>query len=83
VNQKNTIKSMIPHRWLEVIPPSDRDKWANRIVEKFRQIHPELYEAMGEWRSVPEEERVNVESKVLSVADAVHREIREERNATR
>ena len=82
VNQPNTIKSMIPQRWLAVVPPSVRDVWAERIVEKFKASYPELYADMGEWRAVPEDERVALENKVLSAADTVHREVREERNAS-
>ena len=84
VNQTNTIKSMIPRRWLAVIPTDVRDKWADRIVEKFKATNPELYAAMGEWRSLPEDEQAEVEKKVLSAADAVHREVREEiKNASK
>ena len=78
VNQKNTVKSMIPIRWLRVVPPDMRDIWADRIVEKFEEDNPELYSAMGIWTSIPEEIRDEVVKKVLSAADAVHREMRDE-----
>ena len=69
---------MIPRRWMAVIPTDVRDKWAKRIVEKFKETNPDLYAAMGEWRSLPDDEQAEVEKKVLSAADAVHREVREE-----
>lgn len=78
MNQKNTIKSMIPYRWLKVVPPDRRDLWADRIVEKFEEYNPELYSAMGLWTSIPEEIRDEVVKKVLSAADAVHQEMRDE-----
>lgn len=78
VNQKNTIKSMIPARWLKVIPQDMRDFWADRIVEKFEESNPELYSAMELWSSIPDEIHDEVVKKVLTAADAVHREMRDE-----
>ena len=78
VNQKNTVKSMIPIRWLRVVPPDMRDIWADRIVEKFEEDNPELFSAMEVWTSIPEEIRDEVVKKVLSAADAVHQEMRDE-----
>lgn len=78
MNQKNTIQSMIPRRWLAVVPPPVRDQWADRIVEKFKELNPVLYSTMGKWHALPEEEREEVEKKVLFAADAVHQEVRKE-----
>ena len=78
MNQKNTIKGLIPQRLLVLVPPADRDKWADRIVEKFKAQNPECYATIGEWRSVPDEEREDVVNKILSAAELIHREIRDE-----
>ncbi|MBO4842042.1 MAG: hypothetical protein J5478_01535 [Bacteroidales bacterium] len=82
MNQENTIKSMIPQRWLAVVAPASRSIWADRIVEKFKEQNPELFTAMGEWRAVPEDDREEVVKKVLRAADDVHREMRDERKSS-
>lgn len=78
MNQKNTIKSMIPQRLLDLVPFSVREDWANRIVEKVQEISPSLFAAMGQWTVVPEEERRNVVNVILVAAEEVHWEIRDE-----
>ena len=78
MNQKNAVKSMIPFRWLKVVPQDKRDLWADRIVEKFEEANPELYSAMGIWSSIPDEIRDDMVKKVLAAADAVHQEMRDE-----
>ena len=60
MNQKNTIKSLIPQRLLDLVPSSVRDKWANRIVEKVKDQNLTLYAAMGEWSFIPEDEKGKV-----------------------
>ena len=82
MNQKNTIKSMIPLRLMEIVPSAERDKWADRIVEKFMEDNPELYSAMGRWIFVPEEDREDLLRRVLAVADAIHREMRDESDSS-
>ena len=76
VNQKNTIKGMIPQRLLELVPSSVRDKWANRVVEKVKENNPALYAAMGDWSSMPEDERQTVVNEILVAAEKIHWEIR-------
>ena len=78
MNQKNTIKSMIPQRLLDLVPSTVRDKWANRIVEKVKAHNPDLYAAMGQWSIVPEEEKDTVVNEILAAAEQVHWEIRDE-----
>jgi len=78
VNQKNTIKSMIPQRLLELVPSSMRDNWANRIVEKVKAHNPSLYAAMGQWSLIPEDEKDTVVNEILTAAEQVHREIQDE-----
>ena len=78
MNQKNTIKSMIPQRLLDLVPSSAREDWANRIVEKVQERNPALFAAMGQWTVVPEEERRNVVNVILDAAEEVHWEIRDE-----
>lgn len=78
VNQKNTIKSMIPQRLLDIVPTAIRDKWANRVVEKIKQNKPELYSAIGTWSFIPEEERETVIDAIVTAAEQIHWEIRNE-----
>ena len=78
MNQKNTIKSMIPQRLLELVPSTVRDKWANRIVEKFKAQNPDLYAAMGQWSFIPDEEKETVVNEILAAAEQIHWEIRDE-----
>ena len=78
MNQKNTLKSMIPQRLLDIVPTAVRDKWANRVVEKIKQNNPELYTAIGGWSFIPEEERETVIEAIVTAADQIHREIRNE-----
>ena len=78
MNQKNTIKSMIPQRLLELVPSSVRDKWANRIVEKVKAYNPSLYAAIGQWSFIPDEEKETVVSEILTAAEQIHWEIRDE-----
>lgn len=78
MNQKNTIKSMIPQRLLELVPSSVRDKWANRIVEKVKAHNPALYTAMGQWSFIQEEEKEKVVNEILTAAEQIHWEIRDE-----
>ena len=78
VNQKNTIKSMIPERLLTLVPSSVRDKWANRIVEKVKAHNPALYAAIGQWSFIPDEEKEAVVSEILVAAEQVHWEILDE-----
>ena len=79
MNQKNTIKSLIPQRLLDLVPSSVRDKWANRIVEKVKDQNLALYAAMGEWSFIPEDEkggqrnstiRMNSSKRIIVVAIA-------------
>lgn len=51
MNPKNTIKGLIPQRLLVLVPPADRDKWADRIVEKFKVQNPECYAAIQKERN--------------------------------
>ena len=78
MNQKNTIKSMIPQRLLELVPSSVRDKWADRIVEKFKGHNPTLFAAMGQWNFIPEEEKETVITEILAAAEKIHWEIHNE-----
>ena len=78
MNQKNTIKSMIPQRLLELVPSSVRDKWANCIVEKVKAHNPALYAAIGQWSFIPDEEKETVVGEILFAAEQVHWEIRDE-----
>ena len=78
MNQKNTIKSMIPQRLLELVPSSVRDKWANRIVEKVMAHNPALFAAMGQWSYIPDEEKETVVIEILLAAEQIHWEIRNE-----
>ena len=78
VNPKNTIQSMIPRRLLELVPTPDRDKWANRIVEKVREHNPAIFAAMGQWSFVPEEKKETVVNEILAAAEQIHWEIRAE-----
>ena len=78
MNQRNTIKSMIPQRLLELVPSSVRDKWANRIVEKVKAHNPALYAAIGQWSIIPDEEKETVVGEILFAAEQVHWEIRDE-----
>ena len=79
MNQKNTIKSLIPQRLLDLVPSSIRDKWANRIVEKVKEQNIALYAAMGQWSFIPEEEKGKVVNAILTAAEQVHWEIWDER----
>lgn len=72
MNQKNTIKSMIPQRLVVLVPASIRDKWANRIVKVFQENNPLLYEEIEEWSLVPEESSEMVVSAILAAAEKVH-----------
>lgn len=79
MNQRNTIKSMIPQRLLELVPSSVRDKWGNRIVEKVKASNPALFAAIGEWSFVPEEEKKKLVNEILAAAEQIHWEIQNER----
>ena len=70
---------MIPQRLLDIVPTAIRDKWANRVVEKIRLNNPDLYSAIGSWSIIPEEERETVIEAIVTAADQIHREIRNER----
>ena len=78
MNQKNTIKSMIPERLLKLVPSPVRDKWANRIVEKVKAHNPDLYADMGQWSFIPDEKKETVVNEILSAAEQIHWEIRDE-----
>ena len=78
VNQKNTIKSMIPDRLLKFVPSAVRDNWANRIVEKVKANNPALYAAIGAWSFIPDEEKETVINEILVAAEQIHWEIRDE-----
>ena len=78
VNQKNTIKSMIPERLLKLVPTAVRDKWANRIVDKVKAHNPALYAAIGQWSFIPDEEKETVINEILEAAQQVHWEIQDE-----
>ncbi|MBR4809921.1 MAG: hypothetical protein IK031_06550 [Bacteroidales bacterium] len=78
VNQKNTIKSLIPQRMYEFVPNAIRDRWANRIVEKVKEHNPGLYSAIGTWSVVPEEERESLINEILYAAEEVHMEVPDE-----
>ena len=69
---------MIPQRLLELVPSSVRDKWANRIVEKVKAHNPALFAAMGQWTVVPDEEKETVVNEILTAAEQIHWEIRDE-----
>ena len=74
MNQKNTIKSLIPQRMYEFVPNAVRDKWANRIVEKVKEQTPELYSAIGAWSVVPDEEMDVLINEILYAAEKIHLE---------
>ena len=78
VNQKNTIKSLIPQRLLNLVPSSVRDKWANRIVEKVKDSAPALYDSIGEWSYIPEEKVETLVAEILAAAEKIHWEIQDE-----
>jgi len=78
VNQDNTIKSIIPQRLLKLVPASIRDRWADRIVELFKQDNPQLYRDMGQWVSIPEEKLELVTNGVVASIEKVHKEFRDE-----
>lgn len=78
MNQKNTIKSMIPERLLKLVPTAVRDKWANRIVDKVKAHNPALYAAIGQWSFIPDEEKETVINEILEAAQQVHWEIQDE-----
>ena len=78
VNQKNTIKSMIPQRLLELIPSSMRDNWANQIVEAFKEHNPALYQSMEQWSLIPDDKKEVVVSEILSAAEQIHWQIQDE-----
>ena len=69
---------MIPERLLKLVPFAVRDKWANRIVEKFKENNPALYTAMGQWRFIPDEEKETVFKEILSAVEQVHKETQDE-----
>ena len=69
---------MIPERLLMLVPSVVRDKWANRIVEKVKTHNPTLYAAIGQWSFIPDEEKETVVGEILSAAEQVHWEIRDE-----
>ena len=74
MNQKNTIKSMIPRRALEYVPLSVRGEWSDRIVSKFKENDPGLYAAMGQWGDIPEEEADAVRNEIVAAAEQIHQE---------
>ena len=78
MNQKNTLKSMIPQRLVDLVPSPVRDKWANRIVEKVKAHNPALYAAIGQWSFIPEEEKETVVNEILAAAEQIHWEIQHE-----
>ena len=78
MNQKNTIQSMIPERLLKLVPSSERDKWANRIVEKVKVQNPALYSAIRQWSYIPDEEKETVINEILVAAEQIHWEIQDE-----
>lgn len=78
MNQKNTIKSMIPERLLKLVPSEVRDKWANRIVEKVKAHNPAVYAAIGQWSYIPDEEKETVVNEILYAAEQIHWEIQDE-----
>ena len=78
MNQKNTIKSMIPQRLLEYIPLPSRDAWADRVVSNFKENNPVLYAEMGQWRDIPEEEAEKVRNGIIAAAGQIHWEIVDE-----
>ena len=78
VNQKNTIKSMIPQRLLELVPSSLRDSWANRIVEMFKEHNPALYQSMEQWSLIPDDKKDVVVNEILYAAEQIHWEIQDE-----
>ena len=76
MNQKNTLKSMIPQRIVELVPSSSRDNWANLIVDRFKESTPALYAAVGQWSFIPEDELNAVVNKILEAAENIYLEIR-------
>lgn len=72
MNQKNTIKSMIPRRLIEFVPSPVREEWADRIVSKFKENNPGLYASIGEWGDIPEEEVAAVENEIVTAAEQIH-----------
>lgn len=81
MNQENTIKSMIPPRVFELIPPSIRDEWASCIVERFKENNRALYSAMGHWVFIPEEEMDDLMNKILCAAEQVHQDVQAQAQA--
>lgn len=53
MNQRNTIKSMIPQQLVENVPLASRESWAERIVEIFLD------------NVMPEEERKKVVNEII------------------
>ena len=78
MNQKNTIKSLIPRRMLEYVPALIRGEWADRIVSRFAENNPELYSAMEQWRDIPEEELDTVQKEIIAAVEQIHQEILDE-----
>ncbi len=75
MNQKNTIKSMIPKRMYEFVPNAVRDKWANSIVEEVKKHNPALYSAIGTWSAVPDEAREDLIDEILYAAEKIQVDI--------
>ena len=69
---------MIPQRLLDIVPTAIRDKWANRVVEKIKLNNPDLFTAIGQWSFIPEEERDTVIDAIVTAAEQIHWEIRNE-----
>ena len=69
---------MIPERLLKLVPSSERDKWANRIVEKVKVQNPALYSAIRQWSYIPDEEKETVINEILVAAEQIHWEIQDE-----
>ena len=63
---------------MKLVPSSERDKWANRIVEKVKVQNPALYSAIRQWSYIPDEEKETVINEILVAAEQIHWEIQDE-----
>lgn len=78
MNQLNAIKGLIPERLFKIVPSAKREDWAGRIVVKFEENEPKLYAAIGQWDIVPDDERERIVRAILTAAEQIHKENRNE-----
>ena len=62
----------------ELVPNSGRERWADRIVQKFEEHNPALYAAIGTWSVVPDEERERLIDEIIYAAEKIHLEMPDE-----